>query len=251
MLDGVIALLVGIILYDGSRNVSRLKKIQPRSQSGGRISSQAHASRSQRKHPTGRRKYTRQVIMLDTYGSQLTTYLAKLNLVLNLPFLRRITTVTSARKSLMSGLRRRLRYRRSTREVTYLDSFKTVSIEDVITAVRASPSKQCASNPLPTWRLKEAITILAPYITTILNSSITERHFPRTWRHAIVTPLLKKARLDESSPSSYRPVSNLPFLSKVLQRIVNRQLIGYLNEFHLLPDAPSAFRQCHSTETAV
>ena len=44
---------------------------------------------------------------------------------------------------------------------------------------------------------------------------------------------------------------NFPFLSKVLKRIVNRQLIGYLNNFHLFPDAQSAYRWCHSTETAV
>ena len=123
-----------------------------------------------------------------------------------------------------------------------LDSFKTVSIEDVIMEVRALPSKQCVSDPLPTWLLKEAITILAPHITTIFKSSITEGHFLWTWRHAIVTPLLKRAGLDESSPSSYRPVSNLPFLLKVLERIVNRQLIGYVNEFHLFPDAQSAYR---------
>ena len=92
--------------------------------------------------------------MIVTYGEQLITYLAKLNLELNLPFLRRITTPTSTRKLLMH-------------------SFKTVSIEDVITAVRASPRKQCASDPLPTWLLKEVIIILAPYITTIFNSSIT------------------------------------------------------------------------------
>ena len=107
--------------HDGSRNLSRLKKSQPRSQSGGRLSSQADASLSQRKHPTGSQKYTRQVIMLATYGAQLTFYLTKLNLELNLPFLRRITTPTSTRKSLMSGLPRRVRHCRSTLEVMYLD----------------------------------------------------------------------------------------------------------------------------------
>ena len=107
--------------HDGSRNVSRLKKIQPRNQSGGRLSSQADASHSRRKHHTGSQKYTRQVIMLVTYGALLTTYLAKLNLELNISFLRRITTPTSTRKSLLSGLRRRLRHRRSTLEVTNLD----------------------------------------------------------------------------------------------------------------------------------
>ena len=82
---------------------------------------QADASRSQRKHPTGSQKYTWQVITLVTYGAQLTTYLAKLNLELNLSFLWRITTPTSTRKSLMSGLPRHVRHRRSTLEVTYLD----------------------------------------------------------------------------------------------------------------------------------
>ena len=51
------------------------------------------------------RKYTRQVILLSTYGEQLTIYLTKLNLELNLPFLWRIDTPTSTRNSLMSGLR--------------------------------------------------------------------------------------------------------------------------------------------------
>ena len=43
--------------------------------------------------------------------------------------------------------------------------------------------------------------------------------------------------------------SSIP--SKVLERIVNSQLIGYLNEFHLFPDVQSSYRRCHSTETAV
>ena len=63
--------------------------------------------------------------------------------------------------------------------------------------------------------------------------------------------MLKKAGLDESLPSSYRPVSNLPFLSKVLERIVNRKIVGYLNHFHLFPDVQSAYRRSDSTETAV
>ena len=57
-----------------------------------------------------------------------------------------------------------------------------------------------------------------------------------------------KAGLDASLPSSYRPVSNLPFLSKALERIVNRQIVCYLNDFHLFPDVQSAYK---STETAV
>ena len=66
-----------------------------------------------------------------------------------------------------------------------------------------------------------------------------------------MTPVLKKADLDDSIVSSYRPVSNLPHLSKILERIVHHQVISHLEEFKLLPDFQSAYRRGHSTETAV
>ena len=66
-----------------------------------------------------------------------------------------------------------------------------------------------------------------------------------------MTPLLKKAGLDDSIVSSYRPVSNLPHLSNILERIVHHQVISHVEEFKLLPDFQSAYRCGHSTETAV
>ena len=87
--------------------------------------------------------------------------MANLNMELNLSFLPRTTTLTSIRKSLMSEPRRNQRHRRCILEKsqTGLDIFKTVIVEDVITAVRASPSKQCASLLLQTSILKEVITL--------------------------------------------------------------------------------------------
>ena len=81
--------------------------------------------------------------------------------------------------------------------------------------------------------------------------SLTGGDFPSPWKHAIVTHLLKKAGLDDSIVSSYRPLSNLPHLSKILERIVHHQMISHLEEFKLLPDFQSAYRRSHSTETAV
>ena len=63
--------------------------------------------------------------------------------------------------------------------------------------------------------------------------------------------LLKKADLDPADAKSYRPISNLSVISKLLERLVCQQLVKYLKTNGLLPDLQSAYRAHHSTETAV
>jgi len=70
-------------------------------------------------------------------------------------------------------------------------------------------------------------------------------------KHAIVSPLVKKPGMDLLSLSSYRPISNLPFVSKLLERVVAHQLTTYLTSNHLLLTHQSAYRRHHSTETAL
>ena len=57
--------------------------------------------------------------------------------------------------------------------------------------------------------------------------------------------------LDPADTKSYRPISNLPVLSKTLEQLVAHQLVEHLNLWRLLPDLQSAYRAHHSTETAV
>jgi len=68
---------------------------------------------------------------------------------------------------------------------------------------------------------------------------------------ACITPIVKKADMDPTETKSYRPISNLSVLSKLLERLVCKQLKSYLQDNRLLPDMQSAFRAHHSTETAV
>ena len=56
------------------------------------------------------------------------------------------------------------------------------------------------------------------------------------------TPLLKKADLDPADPKSFRSISNLSLFSKLLERIVAKQLVKYLKDNGLLPDLQSAYR---------
>lgn len=132
-----------------------------------------------------------------------------------------------------------------------LFEFQPITIDSVVTAVRALPDKSCALDALPTRFLKAAIDVLAPFLTALFNKSLSTGCVPEIFKIAYVTPLLKKSDSDATDVRSYRPISNLSVLSKLLERLVAQQLLLYLNSANLLPSLQSAYRANHSTETAV
>ena len=66
-----------------------------------------------------------------------------------------------------------------------------------------------------------------------------------------VTPILKKSSLDKEVFKNYRPVSNLNFISKILERVVAAKLHTHLDEAGLMTASQSAYRKHHSTESAL
>jgi len=70
-------------------------------------------------------------------------------------------------------------------------------------------------------------------------------------KSALVIPLLKKSSLDPDVLDNYRPISLLPFLSKLLERVVLSKLLDHLNKNNLFVPVQSAYRSGHSTETAL
>ena len=129
--------------------------------------------------------------------------------------------------------------------------FRQLTVADTLRLLQRANNKNCALDPVPTWIVKQYADVLAPFVTTLLNSSIMTGKFPSSQKCAIVTPLLKKESLDPSDLGNYRPVSNLSFLSKVLERAVYEQIIDYLRTYNLLPKYQSAYRSNHSTETVL
>jgi len=69
--------------------------------------------------------------------------------------------------------------------------------------------------------------LLSPFITLLFNKTLTSGIFLSDFKHAVVRPLLKKSGLDVSDPNNFRPVSNLSFLSKLLERIVQKRLQAF------------------------
>lgn len=132
-----------------------------------------------------------------------------------------------------------------------LGGFRALSVDEVSSELRALPDKCCASDPLPPRLLRECADILSPFVTELINRSLLSGEFPQSLKAAFVTPRIKKSGLDASDVSSYRPISNLSVLSKLLERFVSKQLTDHLAVFGLLPELQSAYRAFHSTETAV
>ena len=130
-----------------------------------------------------------------------------------------------------------------------LNHIKLCSLSELKKIILASPSKHCASDPIPTWLLKECIDILAPSILKIVNTSISTSSLPSTYKHSIITPLLKKPSLDAEIMKNYRPVSNLNFISKILEKVVVSRINSYKEEYNLYVQNQSAYRRHHSTES--
>lgn len=132
-----------------------------------------------------------------------------------------------------------------------LNSFSPLSAEKLKNIITGSPSKSCELDPIPTWFLKNCIDVALPALLQIVNTSLSTGTFPDQFKMALVRPLIKKPTLDPELLSNYRPISNLPFISKVLERVVSVQLNNYLCENSLFARMQSGYRKYHSVETAL
>jgi len=129
--------------------------------------------------------------------------------------------------------------------------FELCTQDEVMKVISSGQSKYCSLDPVPTDILKELLPDIIPFVTNMCNASMQQGTLPISQRHALVTPRLKKTDADPSDAMNYRPISNLSFMSKVVERLVCRQLVSFLEKHGLLPSLQSAYRRGHSTETAV
>ncbi len=132
-----------------------------------------------------------------------------------------------------------------------LREFRVVSEEDVMKAITSASITSCPLDPLPVDLFKQCLGDTLPTITRIVNLSLSSGTFPEHCKHARIVPLLKKSGADTDELSNYRPISNLSFIGKVIERVAVNQLQNYLSMNCLHAPMQSAYRPYHSVETAL
>ena len=124
--------------------------------------------------------------------------------------------------------------------------FEPVSGNTVHQFVQNSDPKTCKLDLIPTSLLMERLDIVLPTITHIVNDSLNSGIFPQTHKPAAVKHMLKKPTLDHNNPKKFHPVSNLSFLSKIIEKRVLLQFSYHLFSYQILSSLPG-----QSTETAL
>ena len=123
-----------------------------------------------------------------------------------------------------------------------------MSIDGINNLIKACPSKSCELDPISTSLLKKTLPTLSSIIAEVVNTSIKSGCFPTKLKEALIKPLLKKAHLDLVK-MNYRPMSNLAFVGKIIERVVALQLINHISINKLMEPNQSAYKPFHSTET--
>ena len=132
-----------------------------------------------------------------------------------------------------------------------LSSFDTVDQNYVLEVVKSMKKTTCCLDLMPTNIFCDKyLASVLELVVVIFNQSILTGVVPGDMKAAVILPVLKKPNLDLSI-HNYRPVSNLPFLSKVLEKIIYRQLVDYLTLNDLHEPYQSGFTSGCSTETAL
>ncbi|KAL5252011.1 hypothetical protein ACHWQZ_G014978 [Mnemiopsis leidyi] len=123
--------------------------------------------------------------------------------------------------------------------------------EKLESIIKALPNKSSLLDPIPMWLFKHCLPELLPVVHYIVNESLRTGKFPSALKEASIRPGLKKPSLDVDELKNYRPISNLTYLSKILEKVVHEQLYTFIDSNNMFSSFQSGYRKNHSCETAV
>lgn len=127
--------------------------------------------------------------------------------------------------------------------------FSPINNTDILTTIESLKSKKsCGYDNFSTELLRAVKLEISPILAALINQSFTSGIFPDKLKIAKVSPIYKKS--DSSKIDNYRPISLLPSISKVFEKLIHSQILNYFNENNLFFKSQYGFRPKHSTEFA-
>ena len=136
-------------------------------------------------------------------------------------------------------------------QISEFTAFRPVTITQICSLLSQliSGSKATGLDKISSKIIKIAAPIISDSLTYTFNQAIILCTFPNEWKIARVIPLFKNGH--RNLPGNYRPISVLPAISKVMERILYTQLYEYLSVNNLLSEHQFGFRKYYSTASAL
>lgn len=132
-----------------------------------------------------------------------------------------------------------------------LDKFLPVTKDELLKIISCMNKTTCDSDPFPTKLLMSHLSTVIDTILHIVNLCLSSGVFPASCKSSIVLPLIKKHGLDPEILKNYRPVSNLSFLSKIIEKVIATRILQHIVSNDIIDSFQSAYKSGHSTETAL
>ena len=130
------------------------------------------------------------------------------------------------------------------------DAFKFVAVseDEILRTIMSIPiNKSPGPDKIYVRIIRDSLPYVLTPVTNIINSSLLSSTYPDSWKLAEVVPIPKEG--NHEIASNNRPISLLPILSKVCEKVALNQLTEYLNKYNLLSPCQSGNKRNHSTET--
>ena len=132
-----------------------------------------------------------------------------------------------------------------------MDTFDPCTEHELEKIIKNSSNASCDLDPVSTFLVKKCLPALLPFLTHLINLSLQSGRFPDYLKTALVRSLLKKPTLDYNELNNFRPVCNIPFISKIIEKTVVKRLNYYMSCNSLRLKYQSVYRTSHGTETAL
>ena len=127
--------------------------------------------------------------------------------------------------------------------------FKHITSDDFLKAFFRLKSKSMGNDGISWGMIEKTLPVILPFVLNIFNHSLSSCIFPSEWKYSLITPLPKTNK--PQTLNDYRPISLLPILSKILERLVHNQIVSYLTDNNILDPYQSGYQKGFSTQTTL